>query len=260
MRRGDGRPIIVVSLDQAEIDPATALVDAYNLAKRTLGLAQVAVVTGEQTFALSDWWGKTYSCFHEAVRFYYAGFDPSTQSPYAHPLTLRHLIQTWAEQHGEKFTDHLVKTAAGDSVRRLWSDQALPTVMTVRQAALRAQRERAQSSKVTSDTELLELEDEELRAKEDQINELKAALREKDNQTQQVVAEAEQVRRQQYWYQARLDQLEKDLVEVGRDLDAKVPILTDYKQMEDWAGSYVTGRVLLTPKAAMLRRMPTLRT
>jgi hypothetical protein len=94
------RPTVVVSLGEEETNPATAVVDVTTVAKRVLGLAHFAVVTGPITFRLSDRWGKQYSCFHRAVRMYLPRFDPDQDSPYEHPLALPQRIEAWHDRGG----------------------------------------------------------------------------------------------------------------------------------------------------------------
>ena len=96
---------------------------------------------------------------------------------------------------------------------------------------------------------LLKLADAELRSKEEQIKELEAALEEKELQALQVTEETEQVRSQQYWLQARIDQLEKELSDTGRELDAKVLFPDNYQQMEEWVGRHLSARMFLASKA-----------
>ncbi|MCB1885608.1 MAG: hypothetical protein KDG89_16720 [Geminicoccaceae bacterium] len=250
-RRSRRLPVIVVSLDEGETDPAGAAVDAHDLAKRTLGLARVVVLAGRQSFALTDRWGKTYACFLRAVRVYHPGFDPGVQSPYAHPLTLPDLIQGWPSRHGgAAFADHLVRAVAAESVKRLWSDRTLPTFATVRQEALRAWRREAEANKDTSADDLLAIADEELRNKDRRIAELEAALKEQALRAQAVPEEVELLRGQQYWLQSRVDHLLAELEAAGRDPDPRLAFPADYKEMDDWVNRHLSGQVFLTPRAA----------
>jgi hypothetical protein len=80
-------PVIVISLDEGESDPGTALVSPYTLAERCIGIAHVAVISGPLSFSLSDLvGGKTFSTYRAAVRTYRPGCDFSADSQYAHPL------------------------------------------------------------------------------------------------------------------------------------------------------------------------------
>lgn len=77
-------PIVVLSVDAWAEEPFT---DPERLADRLVGLARVVVVGKQASFELTDLVGKRLSCFNGAIRIYWPGFDPRTESQY-HPLFL----------------------------------------------------------------------------------------------------------------------------------------------------------------------------
>ena len=85
-------PVIVISLDENETDPKTAIIDPDQLAQKVLGLAHVAILPGPQSFTLSDAVTKEFSVFRGAVRTYLPGFSFIEDRPQRHPLALPHRI------------------------------------------------------------------------------------------------------------------------------------------------------------------------
>jgi len=63
-------PVVVVSLPEHCYDPHTAALCPYGLARQLLGIAHVIVISGDDTFVLTELLGKELSVFRAAVRVY----------------------------------------------------------------------------------------------------------------------------------------------------------------------------------------------
>ena len=242
------RPVIIASLGEEETHPATTVIDVTSLAKRVLGLAHVAVVTGPVTFSLTARWGKQYSCFHRAVRMYLPGFDPDQDSPYEHPLALPHRIEAWYDERGYAFVDHLVQRSAAESLRQIRYDQDLPSYSSVKQTALQEERHHAQAGG-RSDADLLELAEEQIAEQQREIDQLYGALAEEEERTKEALAEAQDATNQWYWLKERVALLERELADFGHPVDQEVEIPNTLAEVKAWADRHLAGRLVVTSKA-----------
>lgn len=243
------RPVYVVSLQEGETNPATAVLNVEQLALRCLGIAHVAVVPGDITFGISDLFGKPYSVWGGAVRTYRPGFDLDSDSPYSHPLAMRSSIETWGEDGPRDFVDMLVRNAAIDSLRNIDSERDLPSFAKVIQYSLARKREDAQKAG-GSDAELLEIMEKALTEKDRQVEEALALALQEEQVRKQAEQDAQESASQQYWMRERIKALEEMVQSVtGQSVDTDVPILDSYEGLKDWANQYLSARLVLTGRA-----------
>ncbi len=97
------------------------MLDEQWLAKMTQGLAHVAVLPRDTSFAWSDRVGKTWSAFGGAVRTYRPGLDFEEELPTEHPLAMPENIVFWrhGDLSGERaFASFLIDQAYRDTATR----------------------------------------------------------------------------------------------------------------------------------------------
>jgi hypothetical protein len=248
-------PVIVLSGDQRADDPAAPLLDAASLARRTIGLAHVAVVAGPQTFALSDAFGKMLSVYYGAVRLYWPGFDAAAD-PYAHPLFLDRKVR----EMGEALAEELRRRVAATSLQRLRLEADIPSFATVRAAARRAEAaKRAAAGAAATDADVAAR----LAEAERRTTALEAALAaaeaERDDAFALAAEEEERARAAEAQAAAladRLDALERRLRDRGEGPDADLSLPAEWSGFADWCDQNLAGRLVLAPAARRGVRAP----
>ena len=154
-------PTIVFSLPEGSNDPRQTAADAVRVRQRTLGAAHVYIVSGDASFHLTNHLGRELSVYRQAVRLYRPGFSRWKADPYAHPLTLLERIRNWEDVGAEAYERWLIWHTLGLTAARADRDDALPGFEAVRRMASHLQRQAARSAGSTN-TELLDLADQEL--------------------------------------------------------------------------------------------------
>lgn len=247
-------PVIVVSLAEGVCDPASALLDASSLADQTVGLAQVAVLSGPLSFRLSDEVGKPFSVFRGAVRYYRPGCDFSADSPYAHPLVLPERIVGWGNQGPSAFLEHLMREAAFDSTMRINADRDLPSLSAVKQAALSSRRQVAaqQNGPSAEAFTLLEAENRTLR---DDAEAATALAQGEEMARLKAEAWAREMEEENARLRWRVRMLTEEVEQKsGTPIDTNVPIPSSLGELRQWSEQHLTGRVAITSKAARAAR------
>lgn len=216
-------PVIVLALPERSEDPNDAILAADDLVRRTLGVAHVYVLTASTSFYLSDEFGKELSVFRQAVRLYKPGFNRWKDQPIRHPLWLPARIASWkqegtAEEGPRAFAHMLVQDVLAASVHRGDREDVLPAFNTVRQLAIREDRDRMKRSGTSADEllPLYEQDNEKLRKDLDEQRQEFEGLfatveRERDDMQQQ----AQEARAQSFGLRERIRALEARLSKVG---------------------------------------------
>jgi hypothetical protein len=109
-------PIFVLTVPEGSGDPQRPLLDASSLARATLGIGHVAIVSAAQTWALTYRFGKQRSVFSGAVRAYLPG-STEDANPYSHRLVLADQILT--PDGAAQCTRSMRWLAATESIRRV---------------------------------------------------------------------------------------------------------------------------------------------
>jgi len=237
-------PVFAISLNENEIDPAKALVDAHNLATRCLGIAHTAVVTGPRAFELSDRLGKAFSVFRGAVRTYLPGMSLD-DDPYRHPLAMAAQIKDWQGIGPSAFANTLVWTAAKNS--SLSNDEArdLPPFTKAKQISLQAQRELAKND--SDYPALLALADGELKEKQREIESLESMVSEEEQKRHEAEDRANELASTNSFLRQRVIELERsNLPELVSEGD-HAP--TSYDEIPAWVESKYPGRLRLLSRA-----------
>jgi hypothetical protein len=162
-------------------------------------------------------------------------------------------IEYWPDQTGIGPIDYLVRLAASESLKRIRYHQDLPSFSKVKQAALQLERKHAADTG-TSDEGLLRLAEEEIEEQKREIDQLYGALAEEEGRAKAAYEEAQQATSQWHWLKERIALLEGQFGNLGRDVDAELPIPTSLTNVKDWADRNLAGRLIVTAKAARVAK------
>jgi hypothetical protein len=242
------RPVYVISLPDGATDPATAAIDSRALARRCLGIAHVAVLSSPLSFELTDRVGKEHSVFSGAVRSYMPGFAVEEQVPRKHPLALPARIAEWAGGGAEAFEDLLVRRAYEHSVRRVESEDRLPSFTQVRKISLsRRQLDLERSGDQLEIIGNLQAQTQELGR---EAATWEALATEEMDRRARLQDETDQLRMQNGWMRGELDRL-RDVVQTltGSRADAPVAFPESLGEVGEWALRAVPGRLAILPRA-----------
>lgn len=245
------RPVHVISLDENETDPGSAVVDANKLARLTVGLAHVCVLTGEASFWLSDDIGKNLSVFMRAVRTYQPSFDPDEDEPHDHPLALPDRIANWQNKGADAFINQLVRSAAKESLRRADPVRGVPSFTEIKNAALSLRRrEIEQRADSAVDAELFDLTKLELDEQKREVSEWKSLAEGEEQIRLTLESQCGQLRSQNLFLRERVRQLEKSIEERGGgNADSLIEIPDTLNEVKRWAEQYLPGLIQITPRA-----------
>jgi hypothetical protein len=240
------RPVYAVSLRDNETDLATAPINVRKLARRCLGLAHVAVITGPMSFGLSDYLGRQFSVFRGAVRTYRPGMTEE-DDPFLHPLALPTSIESWGETGPSAFVDMLVARAAGFSTRSIDEDRELPTFTKAKQVALQVSRQ-TRESEGGDMASLLELALQELDEQRRGMDDIEALAADEERKRIEAEQRSAAVEGTNEWLRQRVLDLEARLAQQDGP-QGQQPLPDSYDQLKEWADRNLPGRVLISPRA-----------
>ncbi len=238
--------VVVLSLPEYSNDLSDASISSDRLARGLAGAAHVVVISGQAAFQLSDRVGREFSVFQQAVRTYRPGFDPDTESPFAHPLDLAGRIR-----NRDGGPDAYCRSIASDVLRRTVEGpdalRRLPSFAEAKRTAAEIRRRDARQSGSSND-ELLALAEEEIeQLKKDlatQGQENSALLGIAEAEREGAEAEVQRLRGTLHHLQQRLQSLETDRGEA-----TDIPVPDDLAELEDWAETHLAGTVELHHRA-----------
>ena len=275
----------VFSLPATYSDSSTVYTEATNVAKRLAGTAHIAIITEPMTFILTEMIGKRFSVFNESVRTYRAGFDLLNDESFDHPIATRRWISERNVSKPQSFENILVGQTLRHSISDPTFNQDLPRFSQFRQFSASLLREenrtkmeelersqavlRAESSKLSSDRENLQLE---LQQKGEAVDQLRTTIRdlEKDlsnlqndssSELNEYVAllddlkqerigfeeQARQFRSENIALRYRIDALETQLELDGRSNPPSIPDTLD--DFEGWCDEHLAGSVVVLKRA-----------
>lgn len=240
--------VIVLALPDDGVDPNRTAIDAAKLRLQTFAAAHVCVLTGPASMLLSRLLGKEFSVFRQAVRLYRPGFQRWRSNPYDHPLTLPERIATWNDEGAQAYASWVASQALAITAHSADREDLLPSFETVQRWASQLQRKAAREAG-TSDQELLDLADAE-------IKRLEAAQQEQKQTYDGLMAAVEQERdeaadakrealAQLYALRDRVDKLQTQLAAAG----TRTPIPADLETFEAWCDSHLSGDVTVMSRA-----------
>ena len=225
------------------------MLDEHRLAQDTVGLAHVAVLPHDASFAWTNRVGKVWSAFQGATRTYKPGLDFETDSPFAdHPLALAEniILTRYRGLEGEEaFVAFLADRAHQESAARQvdWGGCLFFTDAKRRQAEIvrREATEEADWQAIYQDeVTVLERKIKEIEEERDDMMELGTQA---ETDRDYYKAENESLRWQVESLRARLTE------KTGEDPDTSVEIPKDYEELPDWVRTNLTGRLILHPRA-----------
>ena len=242
--------VIVFALPEGSTNPDETAASAVEVARRTVGAAHVAIITGPASFQLSNHVGKKFSVYRRAVRTYRPGFDPSKDEPFSHPLGLPDRIAEWSGGGPEAYERLLISQALIRSISCQEIERRLPPFIEVRRIATELRRDAARK-KAKSDAELLELAEEEigglkesLETAEDEYESLLSIAEQERNQEKEA---AQQARATNTHLRHRIENLEQQLKAAGKSTTPDIPDTLD--GFEVWCRKNLSGAVELHNRA-----------
>jgi hypothetical protein len=225
------------------------VLDEHKLAQDTVGLAHVAVLPHDASFAWTNRVGKVWSAFQGATRTYRPGLDFETDSPFAdHPLALAEniILMRYKGLEGEEaFVAFLADRAHQESAARQvdWGGCLFFTDAKRRQVEIvrgEATEEADWQTIYQDEIAVLERKIKETEEERDDMMELGAQA---ETDRDYYRAENESLRWQVESLRARLAQ------KTGEDPDISIEIPQDYEDLPDWVRKNLTGRLILHPRA-----------
>lgn len=224
------------------------LLDEGWLAKMTQGLAHVAVLPRDTSFAWTDRVGKTWSAFGGAVRTYRPGLNFDEDMPAEHPLALPENIVFWrhGDHSGERaFASFLIDQAYRDTATRRvdWGNLMFFADAVTRQAEVARQ-----DASEDADWKALY---------EDEISALQKKVIEAESERDEYIDLAEETERTRDYYIAendslrwKIDALQTRLKDKsGEAVDAELEYPTDYSELAKWVEDNLTSRLILHSRA-----------
>lgn len=240
--------VIVLALPEDSSDPAQTPIDAVRLRQQTFAAAHVCVLAGPAAFHLSRLVGKEFSVFRQAVRLYRPGFLRWRSNPYDHPLTLPERIATWNDEGPEAYAAWVASQVLAITIQQADREDLLPSFDTVRRWASQAQRKAARESG-TSNQELLDLADAEIKRLETAQQEQKQTYDGLLAALEQELEEAREARQealaQHYALRERIDTMQTQLAAAG----TRTPIPDDLEPFEAWCDTHLSGTVTVVSRA-----------
>lgn len=236
-------PVLVVSASST----VCSAVNGLALAQRLPGLVHLRAMTEETSWELTRWAGKSLSVFNGAARLYWPGFDLD-DNPYRHRLWLPRLDGEDADQKSDR-EDGIFELVIRSGLRMAehWD---FPRFDALKQQAAEARLEAAKSNGVNP-AELLalyEAEIDDLYARLEYTTAEHAAFVQLADQdlrdSQQALNES---KAENSFLKARIASLESASKIKGQGLSDEM--LTEYQEIEEWAGKHLAGPIWVAPKA-----------
>ena len=244
------RPLVVVACH----DDGTHSIEPSTLATALAGMAHVASVDCEASWALTRRYGKPLSVYSGAVRIYRSGFNPDTDSQTRHPLFL---AERWYGKT-QSLRDRVKELVLEDSIRSGSDSDAVPSYSVVRQWIAEARIKEARRSANTSADKLLQLADEieRLNVKVRDTDDLMTmAIQEKNSALERAEEREEiarQLRQRVAWLEARVTNLEPQLAGQAALQESDFP--DTWEGLDLWVEQRLGGRVRLLPQALKAAR------
>ena len=233
-------PVVVVSVvDRAS--PALSL-NLDLLATGLCGLAEVAVILPETSWALTEKFSKRLSVFDNAVRIYMPGFDEDADQ-FSHPLWLGNKLATATDA---LLVDRQIRVRVAQFSTRAvrLGDDILPFAQ-LRSYARKAEQDRLASSGA-SDEQQLKAATDRIQALEAERNEAKQEAKGWTAEAEKALLRAEEAERREHNAIVRVQSLLERLSDAGILEGTNQSIPTKWVDFEEWCASALIGRVALT--------------
>lgn len=235
-------PVVVVSATGRDL--SDVVLDLESLGSGLCGLAYVATVSPETSWALTDRVGKRLSVFDGGVRIYMPGFDDDAD-PFAHPLWIGERL------HGPDaaaIVDRQVRSRiALFSTRAVRLGTDIIPFTQLRSASRQAEQE-VLAARGGSESEMLSAAASRIAALTDELSEAKNLETDALNEAEKALIRAEEAEARERNTVARIQVLLQRLADVGGG-EPICELPTSWSDMEGWTSAELAGRVVLTGAA-----------
>jgi hypothetical protein len=246
-------PVVVLTQPdrrRLEVPVGDFVLDAEELAKRTIGLAHVVKIPWEIGYKWTEMVGKPWSVFLGAVRTYYPGLDFDNDQPALHPKTMAEQIVYWRSDDSQLFGEAAFAEFLANRLAHFSATKRVnwgPRVFVPEARTMLAALARRQATESSDWKELYEAE----------IEALKAKVEESQKEAEEYSDDAIEAARVRDYYveeNARLryqnDALRASLArKTGESPDRSIPIPETYEELPEWAARHLAGRLVLHPRA-----------
>ena len=227
----------------------SALISVETLARSLTGVAHVIELSSEASFILTDRVGREFSVFNGAVRTYQPDFLPEEDQPTDHPRAIFERIRHWQDEK-QTFEQFLISRTIQEDLSRRHIRKELPSFTSIQAQDRQRERKRLRAEGAT-DSELLEVAEEQIRDFERKIDEteqlLEIAEYERDSVNQELAQTRERARIDIFGLNSRVDSLLDVLDRSGGTEDISYPDNLD--ELENWANRHLAGSVQVLNRA-----------
>ncbi|MBS1821890.1 MAG: hypothetical protein JST61_07940 [Acidobacteria bacterium] len=239
-------PIIALSVPEGSDNEATPLLDAGVLARACTGLAIVVILTPENSWELTEQFGKQLSVYNGAARVYLPGFTEDANPFGGHELILPHGFEN--PDTAKRALTRLRWIAAAGSVRRTQLGVDLFAFSAVKAQELQRRQIALQNSGATTQ-ERLEAANARSVFLESQLKESEKYVEQFSDLHQEAEDRAETAEAQVRAYAFRIQQLQDELKSSGVEPDAQIALPDRWEDFANWCDVNLAGRVALSPQA-----------
>jgi len=225
------------------------VLDERKLAQDTVGLAHIAVLPRDASYAWTNRVGKVWSAFQGATRTYRPGLDFETDSPFAdHPLALAEniILMRYKGLEGEEaFGAFLADRAHQESAARQvdWGGCLFFTDAKRRQVEI-------VRGEATEEADWQAIY-------QDEIAVLERKIKETEEERDDMMKLGAQAETDRDYYRAENESLRWQVESLRaswakktrEDPDMSIEIPRDYEDLPDWVRRNLTGRLILHPRA-----------
>jgi hypothetical protein len=239
------QPVFVLSVPPDADNPNHPLIDPEALSRATAGMGSVVVLPNVFTWMLTEKFGKTRSVFGGAVRAYLRGFTEDA-NPYAHRLVIADHVST--PDGGTQCVRWMRSLAATESLRQFTLGRDVLTFAEVRNASLRYTQQRLKLQGASAG-EQLDAANARIEALERQFIDQAAELDYFDAEHKDAVDRAEVAEEQARAFAYRIQQLQQQLEDQGRNVDDQLELPEAWSDLANWCDVHLGGRLVLSPNA-----------
>ena len=247
---GRQHPVVILSLPENSSNPVETAIPADQFIRRTAGVVHVCVITSQASLVLTDLVGREFSVYRQAVRTYWPGFDPFSDSPTDHPLATADRIERWSNSEEWSFMEFLVHQTLRPQRRREMLERDQWPFERVRAHAAAEAHETAKRD-AHSDAELLGLAYEEIeairRSALHEAEENKLLLADAELERKEFENDAGHAKAENFRLRAQIRRLKEEARVQGQVKEAEIPNQLD--GFEDWCESNIAEDVVLLPRA-----------
>lgn len=239
-------PIIALSTVEDTSEPGQFSLDAKTLAQACAGLAIVATLSSDASWALTEQFGKQLSVYNGAARVYLPGFTEDANPFGGHELLLPHGFEK--PEIAERALTRLRWIAANGSVRRLQLGVDLRAFSALKAQELQRRQVALQNAGATV-REQLDAATTRIELLENQIQEAIDCQQQFSDLHQEAEQRAENSETQVRAYAFRIQQLLDQLSSSGVTPDAQFGLPESWNDFANWCDVNLAGRVILSPQA-----------